>query len=252
MNIPKCIYQTWETKNISDGFKMLISTWKKKNPNYEYFLYDEKMRREFIYEKFGERVGNAYNKIRAGAFKADLWRYCILYEYGGIFVDIDTICMNNIDDFLENEIEFMTPIADTDKSEGENNLLNGFIASIPKHPIFLDCIYRIVSNVENKYNPTNILAFTGPNLFGQCVNKYLGRDEDASFIGMEGTTLNSKFKFLKFRKEDEYIYDIRNSEKVLFQNKNGNRDIQFIYHIECCKLDNFVSWLDGSSKIHLD
>jgi hypothetical protein len=36
--IPRNIFQTWETKDISDGFKWLTQTWWEKNANYAYFL----------------------------------------------------------------------------------------------------------------------------------------------------------------------------------------------------------------------
>ena len=247
MNIPKNIFQTWQTKDITDGFKMLIDSWKNNNPNYEYYLYDDINCREFIYEKFGNRVGKVYDTIRAGAFKADLWRCCILYEYGGLYADIDTICLNPIDEFLEDNIEFMTCIAHTDISEGQNNIFNSIIASVPKHPILLDTINRIVSNVENRYVPKNILALTGPNVMGQAVNKFLGRNEEDSLVDKEGIIDN--IKLLKFRKEDEYVYDIRNSEKVLFQNKNGNKLIQLLYRIECSRF-NHISWLNRGNEFN--
>lgn len=32
---------------------------------------------------------NLYNQIKVGAIKADFWRVCILYKYGGVYSDID-------------------------------------------------------------------------------------------------------------------------------------------------------------------
>jgi DNA gyrase/topoisomerase IV subunit A len=39
--IPLKIFQTWETKKLSDGFNSLTESWRQKNPNYAYFLYDK-------------------------------------------------------------------------------------------------------------------------------------------------------------------------------------------------------------------
>ena len=100
IKIPRNIFQTWETKDLSDGFKLLTQTWKDKNTNYSYFLFDNNDCIDFIKKHFDEKVYNAYSRIIPGAFKADLWRYCVLYIYGGIYVDIDTVCLGKVDSFL--------------------------------------------------------------------------------------------------------------------------------------------------------
>ena len=125
--IPRNIFQTWSTKKISDNFNVLCQTWREKNPNYAYFLYDDDDCEKFIKKYFDEKVYNTYLRIISGAFKADLWRYCILYIYGGIYVDIDTICLEKIDKFLNEDIEFMTPIdLNNCPYYGKYNLFNCF------------------------------------------------------------------------------------------------------------------------------
>jgi len=237
--IPRNIFQTWETKDISDGFKSLIQTWREKNPNYAYFLYDDNERITFIKKHFGEKVYNAYSKIIPGAFRADLWRYCILYIYGGIYVDIDTICYGELDSFLNENIEFMTPIDLNNCSYlGTYNLSNGFIASVAKHPILLNCIERVVYNVENNIVPFSNLDFSGPGVLGKSTNTFLKLHEETSFIGKHGITNN--IKFLKFEPQIEYIKDFENNN-VLFQNKNGSSTIQQIYDNEIKRI-NYVCW----------
>lgn len=237
--IPRNIFQTWETKDISDGFKSLTQTWREKNVNYAYFLYDNNERISFIKKHFEEKVYNAYNRIIPGAFRADLWRYCILYIYGGVYIDIDTICYGNIDNFLDEHIEFMTPI-DLNNSPylGTYNLSNGFIASVAKHPILLNCIERVVYNVENNIVPFSNLDFSGPGVLGKSTNRFLNLNEEVSFIGKQGITNN--IKFLKFEPQIEYVKDIENNN-ILFQNKNGNLNIQQIYDNEIKRI-NYVCW----------
>ena len=31
-------------------------------------------------------------KLSLKVMKGDLWRYCVVYHYGGIYADADTIC----------------------------------------------------------------------------------------------------------------------------------------------------------------
>ncbi len=239
IKIPRNIFQTWETKEISEGFKSLTQTWKDKNPNYAYFLFDNNDRKKFIKKYFDERVYNSYDRIIPGAFKADLWRYCILYIYGGIFVDIDTICIGNIDAFLNEDIEFMSAIdLNNCPNIGTHNLTNGFIASIPKHPILLNCINRIIYNVENNIIPFSNLDFTGPGILGRATNEYLNLNEVSSFIGKEGIHNNTLY-LLKFDYGSEYIRDKNNN--ILFQNKNGNEMIVEIYNNEIKNIDH-IDW----------
>ena len=237
--IPKLIFQTFETKYFSNEFQTVIDSWKILNPEYKYSLYDAKDREDFIEEYFDNRVLEAYRKIIPGAFKADLWRYCILYIYGGVYIDIDTICLGKLDDFINDSIEFMTPI-DLDKGY---KLSNGFIASIPKSPILMSCIHRILYNVENNLIPKDRLDFSGPGLLGRAINTYLNQDETASFSDKYGMYKN--IYFLYFEPTTEYVKN--NSGEILFQNKNGNNMIRFLYHIETSRA-NTVCWVN-SSKI---
>ena len=48
----------------------------------------------FIKSHFSKRVLYAYDKLIPGAFKADLWRYCIIYINGGIYIDIKYECLH--------------------------------------------------------------------------------------------------------------------------------------------------------------
>jgi mannosyltransferase OCH1-like enzyme len=75
IKIPRNIFQTWSSKNISPKFKSLTDTWSQLNPNYAYFLYDDDDCNNFIKKYFDHRVYNAYIRLIPGAFKADLWRY---------------------------------------------------------------------------------------------------------------------------------------------------------------------------------
>ena len=237
--IPRNIFQTWSTKKISDNFNMLCQTWREKNSNYAYFFYDDDDCEKFIKKHFDEKVYNIYLRIIPGAFKADLWRYCILYVYAGIYVDTDTICLEKIDKFLNEDIEFMTAI-DLNNCPylGKYNLFNCFIASIPKHPILQLCINRIVNNVENNLIPFSNLDFSGPGVLGQSMNIYLNQEPTASFVGKEGIIENNIY-LLKFIYGKEIVENKNNL--ALFQNKNGNKIIQTIYENEIKNI-NHIDW----------
>ena len=243
-NIPSKIFQTWETRDIETEFQQIINKWKENNPNYEYIFHDAEQRVQFIQDNFKENVLNAYKKIIPGAYKCDLWRYCVLYIYGGFYADIDTLCMGKLNNLTNKNIEFIVPIdLNINPREGEHNLACGFIGSVPKSPILLDAIDRIVFNVENNIIPTSKLDFSGPGLLGRAVNKFLNLDETSSFKGKEG--IRNNINFLEFDPNTEYMKDVY-ADSTILQNKNKNSDIIRLYNNECNKIKNYTCWLSNN------
>ena len=103
--IPKNIFQTFEHTDFNPHFQKLIDDWTIENPDYNYLIYDKNQREEFIKDNFPSEVWEAYTRIKPGAFKSDLWRYCILHKYGGFYMDIDTVCLGQLDMFISDDID---------------------------------------------------------------------------------------------------------------------------------------------------
>ena len=76
MEIPKIIIQTVCIKNIDDKTKNKII---KNNPDYKYKYFNNDNCIKFITDNFSKSVVNAFHKLKPGAFKADLFRYCYLF-----------------------------------------------------------------------------------------------------------------------------------------------------------------------------
>ena len=53
------------------------------------------------YKNFPE-IKDAYDSLPIRVMKADLWRYCILYKYGGIYADSDTVLLKYPSFFTNN------------------------------------------------------------------------------------------------------------------------------------------------------
>lgn len=237
--IPRTLFQTWETRAISNELQAIINTWKDKNPEYEYIFHDASDREAFLKANFEKNVYDAYCKIVPGAYKADLWRYCILYQYGGVYVDIDTLCVGSIDAFLKDTTECMAPIdLNTNPHEGNHNVSNGFIAVSPKNSIMLGCIQRVVFHVEYNLIPYSKLDFSGPGALGREINIARKVAETESVLDQHGH--QGTFHFLVFEPGTEYVKDTAGN--VLLQNKNGNEDIKEIYAEECDAL-HVVHWV---------
>jgi len=147
----------------------------KVNPEFNIQIFDCDERREFIKNNFPEDILIAYDTLKPGAYKADLWRLCVLYVNGGIYVDIKLKCINNFKFISLTEREYL--VLDIQPGHGLVNLWNGLIVSKPKNDLLLKCINKINENVKNKYYGFNYLSPTGPGLLGEQYIKMLRENE---------------------------------------------------------------------------
>lgn len=59
---------------------------------------------------FPAEVKEAYDDLIPGAFKADLFRYCVLFIYGGVYADIDVMLTSKLEVAIDDDIGFMIPL----------------------------------------------------------------------------------------------------------------------------------------------
>jgi len=164
--IPLKIYQTWHTKILPAHMKQSVERLKLKHPRFEHILFDDNDCREFIANNFDVSVLNAFDSLIPGAYKADLWRYCILYKNGGIYLDIKYDCINSFRFIELTEKEHW--VIDID----QNNIYNALIAVKPNNEVCLKCINQIVENVRNRYYGGSCVDPTGPGL----VSRFIGEE----------------------------------------------------------------------------
>ena len=209
-SIPLYIFTTWNTKNLPFRMKKNFEKLKHDNTEFSVQLYDNEECKNFIMDNFDQSIVNAYEKLIPHSFKSDLWRYCILYIHGGIYVDIKFNCVNGFK-FTELINRKETFIQDYVKS----NVCNGLLISKKGNPIFLNCIKKIVYNVNNNYYGSDVLDPTGPGLLGSFFDQETKNnmryilDIRKNNIGIVDKTTN-KFILIIY---DGYRIDQKNIEK---------------------------------------
>jgi len=171
--IPLNFYTCWHTKDLPPLMKENYDNLVLKNPELTFHLYDEDECRKFIRENFELGVLEAYNSLIPCSYKSDLWRFCVLYINGGIYMDIKYKCVNNFKLIALTEKEYFV------RDRPVNTTYTALIVVNPKNPIMLKCINTIVSNVKHKYYGANALCPTGPGLLGTFFSK---KDFDAMEI----------------------------------------------------------------------
>ena len=162
--IPKRIYQTWKYHELPDGISLTIQDMKKLNPSYEFYMYDDADIDNFVNKYYPGEIANAYNMLNIGTAKADLWRYLILYKYGGIYLDIDSMITKSLDDLIMLDDDAIIT------RESHKNIFNQWILIFSeKHPILKATIDKCVYNIINKTS-NNIWEVTGPGVFTSILN----------------------------------------------------------------------------------
>jgi len=199
--IPRIIHQTWfepVTPEKYPNMSRLIESWKRSG--WEYNFYDDNAAGEFLSLHFPPEVKDAYDSITPGAFKADLFRYCVLLIKGGIYSDMDIMLESNLDAAVPPDVGFMVPVDEPGtKPDHRMCLWNGMIAAAPAHPYLVRVIDRVVHNIRNRFTVVDYdqimcndpelsvphaysTLFTGgPCILGMTLNEVMGRPLQQTF-----------------------------------------------------------------------
>ena len=156
--IPNYIFQTWKTKtNVDSKRSKYINSIKIHNSNMEHFLYDDSDCDIFVRDKF-PRYYKLYNELELPVQKADLWRYLVIYYYGGYYLDIDcksvksfrNISNSNKENLLIVEQENPCPFKPLNGFPRNPQYAQYWFGATPRHPAIKNVINRVIKNINNK------------------------------------------------------------------------------------------------------
>jgi mannosyltransferase OCH1-like enzyme len=213
--IPLHIYTCWHTKDLPPLMKQNYEKLIFDNPKMNFHLYDENECREFIKTYFNPDVLAAYDGLIPCSYKSDLWRYCVLFINGGIYMDIKFSCVNNFRLISLTEKEHF--VRDRDPPGGT---LNGLIVCKPRNLILYNCICQIVNNIKKKFYGVNALCPTGPGLLGLFFSK---KEKTQMEMYFENTVVNGKDNYYIGYNNGETdiiilkMYDEYRAEQKLYQ-----------------------------------
>jgi mannosyltransferase OCH1-like enzyme len=166
--IPRIIHQIWLGSEFPTKLHRLRNTWIAKHPNWQYHLWTDR-----DVASFGLTNKKMFDSAQNLGAKSDIFRYEILYRYGGLYIDTDFECFKPLDDMLR--LEFFTGCGTS-----EAIWFNGLFACRPNHPILEYLILRLAYN--NSSNWDEIMRMTGPGFFTQAVNAYIHTHPDTPLV----------------------------------------------------------------------
>jgi mannosyltransferase OCH1-like enzyme len=204
--IPLNIYQTWHTKNLPEKMSNTINLIKNLNPRFSYQLFDDNDCREFIKNNFENNILHAFDSLIPGAYKADLWRYCVLYIHGGIYLDIKLNCINGF-----KLIELTEKNHYVKDRIGVLSIYNALMACQKGSPLLWKAIYKVVMNVSKRFYGSNPLEPTGPLMLGSIVLKNNLLDKVDMRFHKDGKHIIYKNRFIISTEYPEYRQEQENS-----------------------------------------
>lgn len=173
--IPKIIHKTGPFKDISlfnEHYTNIFHNNSKLSKDYEVrFRNDEGCLEDikffdketnYLYE-----IENCYNDLIPTAYKADVWRMCILYLYGGIYSDFPHQYVVDINEIIDHNKEIVLC-----EDVNDNFIQISFLACIPKHHLILEVIKKQSYNIKNRIYTDTMLSITGPGCFGFVFKNY--------------------------------------------------------------------------------
>lgn len=143
-----------------------METVKKCIHQFPHVLYNLESARCFLFDKMGPEVVAAFDKLNPYAYKADLFRYCVLYMVGGWY--FDSAVRANVNVVIPegcNSVAFRDfPLV----TNSAWSVSNGVMFSRPKNPVYETAINLVLENCKKLYYGTCNLCPTGPVLLGRA------------------------------------------------------------------------------------
>jgi mannosyltransferase OCH1-like enzyme len=167
MQISQIYLSSQKTTALPIKLRETTSSIEKLFPDETHIIYDNEMLRDFIAEKYSREVVLAYDSLVPYAYKADLGRYCLLYELGGWYFDIAVRLI--MQPKVSQEIEW---ISFRDPNKWTNcswSCSNAAIYSTQKNNILQTAIEMIIRNCKTGYYGIRSIDPTGPSLLGQAL-----------------------------------------------------------------------------------
>jgi mannosyltransferase OCH1-like enzyme len=188
--------------------KYIIDMIQESSPNWEYQHYTDDEIILFFSENHIEEFPNVIAKFYSlsyGEHRADLFRYYFLYVKGGVYMDMDAMIQDNIENIVK-DADFFT----VESSYFPNTVFQGFLGAIPKHPLIYKALKDIyITPLENLIKEFHLL----------CKNLY------TFIIDYETNDKNKESRIILFK-------EVYGNEMEAFVNNKENKTILIHYHIK--------------------
>jgi mannosyltransferase OCH1-like enzyme len=109
----------------------------------------------------------AWQSLRPGAFRADLWRLLIVLHYGGLYVDLPQVLLVPLHTVVDpDKDQFVSAL---DRPGSAPCLYQAILGAYPQHPLVRAMADHVLSNVRRRSYGRDPLDVTGPMAVAQAL-----------------------------------------------------------------------------------
>jgi mannosyltransferase OCH1-like enzyme len=244
-------FQTYKSRNLDNYSVKKIKKLREKNPQFNFFFFDDIEMDRYMEQNWSHRkIYEIYKNSIYGASKADIWRYCILYQYGGVYLDFDASINFSLDEIPEHAEEVISfeknsvisqiskiytphfkflsssPTSNAHLEYPKNLVIQWLLIFKKEHLILKNVILEIENNYDffkgKNFDSVHlaIVNFTAPVVLTKVIWNYL---QTGNKIFQKGIDFNGMAKFKDVSSEgvymqDNYYYKKFNNQPILYEN----------------------------------
>ena len=198
-DVPKLIHQTWKSSKVDAPHVKNVRSWVEMNPSWEYRLWTDSDIRLLIARRFPNYV-DMFDSYPLQIQRADMFRYFVMYEYGGVYADMDFEALQSlseiVDDDLRSENAFRESIDLVSTESSDDNHVcaivsqeplihahvlyhvdrlacNAITISAPGHPFWLHIIEYARTIWKDAKDKSDVLSTTGPKMMNEALRAYV-------------------------------------------------------------------------------
>ncbi|WP_372880910.1 glycosyltransferase family 32 protein [Psychromonas sp.] len=189
--IPRIIWQTNYSNRstlpvyLNYLFNRLMSL------SYEYRYVSTEERLEYIKNNTSDEIYNNYRLLNDGAAQADLWRLIVLYNEGGVYLDIDANFVWPLGCILKKDDPAVYI-----KIKNNTHYTNYFLATAPDNPDFAEAIALVVKNIQQRRTDIGVYGMTGPGVINEVLKGKNPITRSHRETCIQGSFTNEHFQYL--------------------------------------------------------
>ncbi|MAF36196.1 hypothetical protein CL622_03705 [archaeon] len=198
--ICKNIHQIWiGDKPIPEICNTWMDSWRDNHPDWNYTFWTDDDIIQLIERKYSWFL-DVYNNYEYDVNRSDAARYLILYEYGGVYCDIDIECFKCIEPLITDECVLFNEHPDHTLGEyfppNVEIQTNSIYYAAPGAKFIWHNIRSLTWAFNNRHKYTNpgarVLMTTASGFLTICYNKYVHVKSNVSLAAHEHFELLSK------------------------------------------------------------
>ena len=179
------VWFTWKSKTIPAHYAAYRESCRRLHPTYKFNLWTDSDNRDFLLANYPWFVPY-YDSYDQPVKMSDAVRFFLLYHYGGIYTDLDVLCLKPLDDLLDAERRVSSTILGRLGDSGfdkryAQNVPNALMISKPQSLFMLYCMRELVTRFSctHFFEP---MRDTGAEILHEVLRRRLLADSERAHV----------------------------------------------------------------------